>query len=104
MHDTVVTSQKCTLTNTGRRTGDEVIQVYVRAQDGLREVTPHPVPSRSLVDFERVTLEPGTFRTLFGHGTPPERPCVDPDSRAGSNRVAVPPKTGPQVGVQCSGH
>ena len=31
------------------------------------------------------------IRPPFGHGTPPERPYVDPDSRAGSNRVAVPP-------------
>jgi len=45
-----------------------------------------------------------TFSPPFGHGTPPERPCVDPDSHAGSNRAAVPPKAGPQVGVQCNDH
>ena len=47
------------LTNTGARSGDEVVQVYVR--DLVASVTQ---PVRRLVAFRRVTLEPGERRTL----------------------------------------
>jgi beta-glucosidase len=42
------------ITNTGDRTGDEVVQMYVR--DEVRSVTP---PVMELRGFERVTLSPG---------------------------------------------
>ncbi|MEM8934612.1 MAG: fibronectin type III-like domain-contianing protein, partial [Acidobacteriota bacterium] len=47
------------VTNTGDRTGDEVVQVYLR--DEVSSVTR---PIRELIAFERVTLEPGASRTV----------------------------------------
>ncbi|MGE0489378.1 MAG: glycoside hydrolase family 3 N-terminal domain-containing protein [Vulcanimicrobiota bacterium] len=48
-----------TVKNTGRRAGDEVVQVYVR--DEARSITP---PERELKGFRRVTLAPGEARQL----------------------------------------
>ncbi|MCA9793900.1 MAG: glycoside hydrolase family 3 C-terminal domain-containing protein, partial [Candidatus Eremiobacteraeota bacterium] len=48
-----------TVKNTGSRTGDEVVQVYVR--DEVRSITP---PERELKGFQRVTLAPGEARQL----------------------------------------
>ena len=45
--------------NTGPRTGDEVVQLYVR--DDVASVTR---PIRELRGFERITLEPGQSRTV----------------------------------------
>jgi beta-glucosidase len=45
--------------NTGRRAGDEVVQLYVR--DKVASVTR---PSRELRGFERVTLKPGERKTV----------------------------------------
>ncbi len=45
--------------NTGDRTGDEVVQLYIR--DQLASVTQ---PVKQLKGFQRVTLEPGEQRTL----------------------------------------
>jgi beta-glucosidase-like glycosyl hydrolase len=54
----------CLVQNAGKRTGDEVLQVYhsFRATNGIRErVMRHPVPIRRLVQFERVSqVEPGS--------------------------------------------
>ncbi len=47
------------LTNTGDRTGDEVVQLYLR--DPVRSVTP---PVLELKGFERVTLAPGETLTV----------------------------------------
>ncbi|MGH7549787.1 MAG: glycoside hydrolase family 3 N-terminal domain-containing protein [Gemmatimonadota bacterium] len=47
------------VTNTGDRTGGEVVQMYVR--DEVRTVTP---PVMELRDFERVTLAPGETLTV----------------------------------------
>jgi len=47
------------VTNTGARTGDEVVQLYVR--DEVASVTR---PVRELRGFERITLEPGQTRTV----------------------------------------
>jgi beta-glucosidase len=47
------------VTNTGARTGDEVVQLYVR--DEVASVTR---PVRELRGFERITLEPGQKRTV----------------------------------------
>ena len=55
-----------TVANTGQRTGDEVVQLYVR--DDVASVTR---PLQELRGFQRVTLEPGERRTLtFTIGTP----------------------------------
>lgn len=50
---------ECTVTNTGSAAGDEVLQVYHVAGDGIRKAANHPVPLRQLVDFDRVSLAPG---------------------------------------------
>ena len=47
------------VTNTGERTGDEVVQMYLR--DEVRSVTP---PVMELRDFERLTLAPGETLTV----------------------------------------
>jgi beta-glucosidase len=52
-------SVSVTVTNTGRRAGAEVIQLYVR--DLVASVTP---PDRRLRRFAKIHLEPGQSRTL----------------------------------------
>jgi beta-glucosidase len=47
------------VTNTGRRTGDEVVQLYVRD-----DVSSVPRPVLELKGFQRVTLQPGERRTV----------------------------------------
>ena len=47
------------VTNTGTRTGDEVVQLYIR--DVVSSVTR---PVKELAGFERVTLKPGETRTV----------------------------------------
>ena len=47
------------MTNTGGRSGDEVVQLYVR--DDVASVTR---PVRELRGFERIALEPGQKRTV----------------------------------------
>ncbi len=47
------------VTNTGQRTGDEVVQLYVR--DQVASVTQ---PVKALKGFQRVTLKPGERRTV----------------------------------------
>ena len=46
----------CEVRNTGARAGDEVVQVYHAAGAAIRSSVDHPVPFRSLVSFERVTV------------------------------------------------
>ncbi len=53
------------VTNTGARTGDEVVQLYVR--DDLASVTR---PVKELKAFERVTLAPGEKKTVTFELTP----------------------------------
>ena len=50
---------RVTLENTGRREGDEVVQVYARAQH-----PPVPMPLQWLVGFQRVHLKAGEARTI----------------------------------------
>src|SRR5690242_2380442 len=47
------------VTNTGKRAGDEVVQLYIRA-----EVSRATRPVMELKGFRRVTLKPGERRTL----------------------------------------
>lgn len=54
-----------TVTNTGRRTGDEVVQLYLR--DLVSSVTR---PVKELKDFRRVALAPGESRTVTFTITP----------------------------------
>ena len=53
------------VTNTGRRRGDEVVQMYIR--DLVSSVTR---PVRELKGFQRITLEPGQTRTVALEITP----------------------------------
>ncbi|MFG2041197.1 glycoside hydrolase family 3 C-terminal domain-containing protein [Dactylosporangium sp. NPDC048998] len=50
---------RVTVTNTGERAGDEVVQLYATPHDW-----PVPAPARRLVGFERVTLAPGESREV----------------------------------------
>jgi beta-glucosidase len=74
-------SVNVTVTNTGRRAGDEVVQLYLR--DLVASITP---PDKRLRRFARIRLEPGQTRTLtfelerddlsfIGHDN---RPVVEP--------------------------
>jgi len=49
----------CILANIGNMDGDEVIQIYHRAGDGIRQRVDHPVPIKTLVDFGRYTVAAG---------------------------------------------
>jgi beta-glucosidase len=65
-------SVQVTVTNTGARTGDEVVQLYV--SDLAASVTR---PVRQLRAFERVTLEPGASKTLSFALGPPDLGLLD---------------------------
>ena len=47
------------VTNTGKRAGDEVVQVYIR--DEVSSVTR---PVKELRGFERISLQPGELKTV----------------------------------------
>ena len=66
------------LKNSGRRAGDEVVQLYARA------VAPRvPMPIRQLRGFARVTLKPGEQRRVSFRLTPAEDFAhYDPERRA----------------------
>ena len=49
----------CTIKNTGKRAGDEVVQLYVR--DEVSSVTTY---EKNLVGFERVSLQPGESKRV----------------------------------------
>lgn len=53
------------VTNTGRRRGDEVVQLYIR--DEVSSVTR---PVKELRDFARITLDPGETKTVSFRLTP----------------------------------
>ena len=64
------------VTNTGRRRGDEVVQLYVR--DRVSSVTR---PVRELKDFARVPLEPGETRQVSFRLTPDKLSFYDREMR-----------------------
>jgi beta-glucosidase len=72
-----------TVTNTGHRSGDEVVQLYIR--DEVASFTP---AVRSLRGFRRITLAPGESRTVTFVLRPADlalpgadlRPVVEPGS------------------------
>ncbi len=55
----------CTVTNTGKRKGDEIVQLYIH--DQYSSVTTY---TKVLRGFERVTLEPGETKTVTFRLTP----------------------------------
>jgi beta-glucosidase len=70
-----------TVRNTGRRAGDEVVQLYVR--DLVSSVTR---PVKELKDFRRVSLAPGESRTVTFTVTPDKLSFLD----INMNRVVEP--------------
>jgi hypothetical protein len=46
----------CLVKNTGSRDGDEVVFLFAAAGADVRSAARHPVPLRSLVDFQRVSI------------------------------------------------
>lgn len=67
---------RCTVTNTGDRTGDEVVQLYLT--DDVSSVTTY---TKVLRGFERITLAPGEFRSLTFMLGPQEMGLWDKDMR-----------------------
>jgi beta-glucosidase len=65
-----------TVRNSGKRAGDEVVQLYVR--DVVASVTR---PRRALKGFRRVTLGPGESREVSFRLTPAELSLLDADGR-----------------------
>ena len=62
------------VTNTGRRAGDEIVQLYIR--DEVSSVTR---PTKELKGFERVHLEPGQTKTVQFLVTPDKLSFLDED-------------------------
>ena len=73
----------CEVENTGQRTGDEVVQVYVRDQTSI-----FPIPKHSLVGFKRVRLAPGAS-TKLGFEIQPQQLAVVSDQ----NECLIEPGT-----------
>ncbi len=67
---------RCTVTNTGDRTGDEVVQLYLT--DDVSSVTTY---TKVLRGFERITLAPGESRSLEFTLSPQEMGLWDKDMR-----------------------
>lgn len=67
---------RCTVTNTGDRTGDEVVQLYLT--DDVSSVTTY---TKVLRGFERITLAPGESRSLTFTLGPREMGLWDKDMR-----------------------
>lgn len=78
------------VTNTGRRRGDEVVQLYVH--DCLSSIT---VYEKLLKGFERVTLEPGETKRVTMKLTPKDLSLLD----AGMRRVVEPGEFDIQIGA-----
>merc|ERR1712034_71090 len=54
----------CVLQNTGELDGDEVVMAFHSVGSTIRAKVDHPVPIKSLVDFERVRVVAGGKRTV----------------------------------------
>jgi beta-glucosidase len=61
-----------TVTNTGQRAGDEIVQLYIR--DLVSSVTR---PVMELKDFRRITLKPGETKTVSFTITPDKLSFLD---------------------------
>ena len=70
-----------TVTNTGKRAGDEVVQLYIR--DLVSSLTR---PVMELKDFKRITLAPGESKTVNFTITPDKLSFLD----LNMNRVVEP--------------
>jgi beta-glucosidase len=60
------------ITNTGKRTGDEIVQLYIR------DVVSLPTrPVKELKDFSRISLQPGETKTVKFEITPEKLEALD---------------------------
>lgn len=76
---------RVTLSNTGKRVGEEVVQAYlVPPSDGHRPMLTEPVLQRQLAAFTRTTLKPGASRDVTLTLDPRRISVVD---RRGTRRV-----------------
>ncbi len=66
---------RCKVTNTGKRAGDEVVQLYVR--DVLSSVTTY---EKNLCGFERIHLEPGETKEVSFTIEPRDLQLLDSDN------------------------
>lgn len=62
----------CNVTNTGSRTGDEVVLAFHRVGDDVRRQASanHPVPLKRLLSWQRVTVAPGSTERVVFHVAP----------------------------------
>lgn len=65
-----------TVTNTGNRAGEEVVQVYVKDVEASA-----PVPIRKLVGFRRIPLKPGASKQVAFTINPRELSLITDDGR-----------------------
>ena len=65
-----------TVTNTGRRSGDEVVQLYITDREASV-----PVPIRKLVGFTRIRLDAGASKTVSFTIDPREMSLITDDTR-----------------------
>ncbi len=65
-----------TVTNTGKRAGDEVVQVYIADREASV-----PVPIRKLVGFRRISLEAGASQTVSFKIDPRDMSLITDDTR-----------------------
>ncbi len=77
------------VSNVGERAGDEVVQLYVRAQDA-----PVPTPVRHLEGFRRITLQPGETQTVTFTLRPEQLSLITDDGR----RMVLPGEYGVWLG------
>jgi beta-glucosidase len=82
------------VTNTGPRSGDEVVQLYIRA-----EVSRATRPLMELKGFKRITLKPGERRTVNFEIGPDELSYHGPDMK----RVVEPGRFRLMVGGSSEG-
>lgn len=80
LSDPVITDKQtvtvsCDITNTGKRAGDEVVQLYVR--DEISSVTTY---EKNLKGFERLHLQPGETKTVTFTLPPEELQLLDKDN------------------------
>eukprot|EP01065_Artemidia_motanka_P046983 TRINITY_DN7245_c0_g1_i1.p1 TRINITY_DN7245_c0_g1~~TRINITY_DN7245_c0_g1_i1.p1 ORF type:complete len:747 (+),score=212.76 TRINITY_DN7245_c0_g1_i1:53-2293(+) len=55
---------ECSVTNSGAVGGDEVVMVFHSVSDDIKRQAQHPVPTRALVGFDRVSVAAGATQTV----------------------------------------
>ena len=80
------------VTNSGTRAGDEVVFLFHNASEAAaqNQVTSPPVPLKQLIDFQRVSLQPGEKKTVEFQTSPSSVTTVD----AAGSRLVLPGEHG----------